>query len=73
MQNQYVGLCLVYTLFQPLSTKLLFSKTRSQKTDKKTKLSNSIFCSVWKTEQLFIIFFSLIIPKSTLQKRSIIY
>ena len=43
-------------------------------TKKQLNFSNSIFCSVRKTEQLFfIIFFSLIIPKSTLQKRSVIY
>ena len=42
-------------------------------TKKQFSFSNSIYCSVWKTEQLFIIFFSLIIPKSTLQKRSIVY
>ena len=41
--------------------------------EKQLNFSNSIICSVWKTEQLFIIFFSFIIPKSTLQKRSIIY
>ena len=36
-------------------------------TKKQLNFSNSIFCSAWKTEQLFIFFFSLIIPKSTLQ------
>ena len=74
MQNKYVRLCLVYTLFQPLSTFILAKLDLRKPTKKQLNFSNSIFCSVWKTEQLFIIiFFTLIIPKSTLQKRSTIY
>ena len=74
MQRKYIELCLVYTLFQPRSTFILPKLDLKKSTKKQLNFSNSIFCSVWKTEQLFfIIFFSLIIPKSTLQKRSIIY
>ena len=54
-------------------TFILLKQDLKKPTKKQLNFSNSIFCSVWKTEQLFFIFFSLIIPKSTLQKRSIIY
>ena len=65
----------VYFLSTTVDITFILPKLNLKKaTKKQLNFSNSIFCSVWKTEQLFfIIFFSLIIPKSTLQKRSIIY
>ena len=73
MQNKYVRLCLVHTITVDITFILPKLDLKKPKT-KQSNFSNSTFCSVWKTEQLFfIIFFSLIIPKSTLQKRSIIY
>ena len=55
VQSRYIGLCLMYTLFQPWLT-FLFSQNKIS-TKKQLNFSNSIFCCVWKTEQLFIIFF----------------
>ena len=65
----------VYSLSTTVDITFILPKLNLKKpTKKQLNFSNSIFCSVWKTEQLFfIIFFSLIIPKSTLQKRSTIY
>ena len=64
----------VYSLSTKVGITFILPKLDLKKpTKKQLNFSNSIFCSVWKTEQLFFIFFSLIIPKSTLQKRSIIY
>ena len=66
MQSKNIELCLVYTLFQPRSTFILPKLDLKKSTKKQLNFSNSIFCSMWKTEQLFIVFFSLIVPKSTL-------
>ena len=65
----------VYFLSTTVDITFILPKLNLKKaTKKQLNFSNSIFCSVWKTEQLFfIIFFSLIIPKSTLQKGSITY
>ena len=64
----------VYSLSTTVDITFILPKLDLKKpTKKQLNFSNSIFCSVRKTEQLFIIiFFSLIIPKSTLQKRFII-
>ena len=65
----------VYSLSTTADITFILPKLDLKKpTKKQLNFSNSIFCSVWKTEKLFIIiFFSLIIPQSTLQKCSIIY
>ena len=60
MQSKYLRLCLVYALFQPPSTFLIFIPPKvdlKKSTKKQLNFSNFFFCTLWKTEQLFIIFF----------------
>ena len=57
----------VYSLSTTVDITFILPKLDLKKSTKKElNFSNSIFCSVWKTEQLFIFFFffALIIPKS---------
>ena len=65
----------VYSLSSTVEKTFILPKLYLKKSIKKQlNFPNSIFCSMWKTEQLFIFFFfSLIIPESTLWKRSILY
>ena len=66
----------VYSLLTKVEITFYLPKLYLKKSIKKLlNVSNSIFCSMWKTDQRFIIFFffSLIISKSTLQKRSFLY
>ena len=66
----------VYSLSSTVEKTFILPKLYLTKSIKKQlNFPNSIFCSMWKTEQLFIFFFffSLIIPESTLWKRSILY
>ena len=55
----------VYSLSTTVDITFILPKLVLKKpTKKQLKFSNSIFCSVWKTEQLlFIIFFHLSFPK----------
>ena len=64
----------VYSLSTVVEITFILRKLYLKKLiNKQLNFSNSIFCSMCKTEQHFTIFFSVIIPKSTLQKRSIVY
>ena len=67
MQSKCVGLCQVYTLFQKKKLtskkKKKFYNKKKKKKKKQLNFSNSIFCSMRKTEQLFIFSFHLSFPK----------
>ena len=64
----------VYSLATTLEITFILPKLYLKKSIKKqVNFSNFILCFIWKTEQCFITFFSLIIPISTSQKRSFVY
>ena len=78
MQSKSVSLFIsgvsgVYSLSTKVEITFILPKLYPKKSiKKKLNFPNSIFCYVWKTEQLFT-FFSLIFPESTLWKLSILY